>query len=292
MMIKKICTLLICFVSFATQAADHNRSASVKHVGADSITTFHNLRYAPQPDSLNGDTSSDKLLDIYLPTTTKKDKLPVFVFVHGGGFAGGDKQSKSVVKICSDLASKGFAVISINYWLTLKHNKIRGASATANMSKGLQDDGRFHPGLRMAVRDASDDLVSVFKWIKKNKRKYNMDISKVAISGGSAGAMTVLHTAYASEQKVLPVQAVVDLWGGLEDASVVEKGAPPVLIYHGDQDKLIHVDYGRALKQRMDEIGDTESILHVLEGKGHALYRLIGNEKIDEIAQFLNTVMK
>lgn len=281
---------MLFLIHFSAYSADRDHMPLVEPTAADSVTVVRNLRYAPQPDSLNGDTSSDKLLDLYLPIG-KKEKLPVFVFVHGGGFAGGDKYNKTVADICSQLASQGFAVISINYWLTLKHNKIPGASATANMAKGVPADGTFHPGLQMAIGHASDDLITVFKWVKKQKKEYNLDVSRLAISGGSAGAMTVLHTAYASRQKVLPVRAVVDLWGGLEDVSVIKKGAPPVLIYHGDQDKTIHVDFGRTLKKRMDEIGNTQSLLHIMEGKGHAMYKLIGNEKISEIAQFLNQVM-
>jgi len=287
---KILSLLLLFFISAGNQVIAYEPQMMNKHI-ADSLTTFRNLRYAPQPDSLNGDTSSDKLLDLYLPTVAKGKKLPVFLFVHGGGFAGGDKYNKTVSEICSGLASHGFAAISINYWLTLKHNKIPGASASANMAKGIPANGEFHPGLQMAIQNASDDLVAVFEWIKKHKKEYNLDVSKVAISGGSAGAMTVLHTAYASSQKVLPVRAVVDLWGGLEDVAVIKKNAPPVLIYHGDQDKLIHVDFGHALKKGMDEIGDTQSILHVMEGKGHAMYRYIADEKIDEIAQFLDSVM-
>ncbi|WP_157970358.1 alpha/beta hydrolase [Albibacterium indicum] len=291
MKLKKLCILFICFISFKSAIADQLTQGTGKDQPSDSVITFRNLRYAPQPDSLNGDTSSDKLLDLYLPAINNSKKLPIFVFVHGGGFAGGDKYNKTVAEICSKLASKGFAVLSINYWLSLKHNKIPGASASANMAKGVPSGGEFHPGLQMAIQNASDDLVSVFRWVKKHKKDYHLDVSKLAISGGSAGAMTVLHTAYVSGQRVLPVQAVVDLWGGLEDASVIKRKAPPVLIYHGDQDKLIHVDFGHALKKRMDEIGDTQSILHVMEGKGHAMYRYIADEKIDEIAQFLISVV-
>lgn len=255
----------------------------------DSLTVYQDIRYAPQPDSLHRDTSSDKTLDLYLPVIDDSKKTPVVVFVHGGGFAGGDKASTS--DICAALASRGFAVISINYWLTLKHHKIPGASATANMSKGIPSDRKFHPGLRSAVRNASDDVILALKWIKRHRRKYNLDINKVALSGGSAGAMTVLHTTYVSGQKVVPIKAVVDLWGGLEDVDLIKPKSPPVLIYHGDKDKLIHVDYAYALKGRMDEIGNIAS-LHIMEGKGHARYDIIKDEKIDEIAQFLRATMK
>src|SRR5699024_3016391 len=195
-------------------------------------------------DSLNGDTSSDKMLDLYLPVISGNKKIPVVIFVHGGGFSGGDKGKGNSI-LCSKIAKKGFAVISINYWLTLKHHKVSGASCTANMSKEIPS--AFHPALHKAVRNASNDLVLALHWLKISANKYNISPSMVALSGGSAGAMTVLYTAYASGQNVLPIKAVVDLWGGLEDVSVVKEGAPPVLIYHGDKDKLINVEFSYAL---------------------------------------------
>ena len=253
----------------------------------DSLICIRNLRYAPEPDALDDDTSSDKTLDIYLPAVKRHKKLPVLVFVHGGGFSGGDKQGTAA--ICAKIAMQGFAVVSINYWLTLKHHKVSGASATANMSKGIPSNKQFHPALQQAVRNASNDLISSLKWLKKNARKYHLDASKVALSGGSAGAMTVLHTAYASGQKVIPIQGVVDLWGGLEDVSIIKKGAPPILIYHGDKDKLINVAFAYALEAQMDDIG-TPCILHIMQGKGHARYDFIQKEKIGEIARFLNRI--
>lgn len=285
----RFCLLFLSFLTLESLKAITNADSIIYDEG-DSLIILQNLRYAPQPDSLNGDVASDKILDLYLPNVVGEQKLPVLIFVHGGGFAGGDKEGTA--DLCSKIATKGFAVISINYWLTLKHKKIAGASATANMAKGVQHDRKFHPGLKTAVRNASDDLVLVLQWIRRHQEAYNLDISKVALSGGSAGAMTVLYTAYVSEQKVLPIRAVIDLWGGLEDEGVIKRDSPPVLIYHGDKDKLIHVDYAYALKERMDEIGNTRSVLHIMEGKGHARYDIIRNEKINEISKFLHEVLQ
>lgn len=282
--------ILIFLFTLSTQSAlplsANGTSLPIKVI--DSLTIFRNLRYAPQPDSLNGDTSSDKNLDVYIPAGFKNKRLPVLIFVHGGGFAAGDKKSTSVE--CSKIAEKGFAVISINYWLTLKHQKFPGPGS--NYSKGIPPGKRFPPGKEMAIQNASADLVLVLKWVKKYAKRYNLDISKVALSGGSAGGMTVLYTAYASGQDVLPVKAVVNLWGALADVTVVKPGAPPVLTYHGDQDKLINVDLSYALKEQMDKIGDKRSILHIMDGKGHARYDIIREDKIEEIVDFLNKTMK
>lgn len=254
---------------------------------AYTVQVIRNIRYAPQPDSMKTDTSSDRLLDLYLPAA--KGKLPVLVFVHGGGFSGGDK--RQVTALCTKIASKGIAVLSVNYRLYLKHHKVPGASASANMAAGLPPTGTFNPALQHAVEVASEDAQLVFSWIGSHAREYAFNKRKVAISGGSAGAMTSLYTAYASRQKVLPVGAVVNFWGGLADVGVIEKNAPPLLTFHGDKDKLINVAYAYALDEQMKQLGNI-SELHVMEGKGHAAYKEIESRYVPEVAAFVMKHLK
>lgn len=276
--------ILFLFVATAT-------FGQVKTVNDRSdIKISENLRYGDKPGGIGQDTSSDRTLDLYIPGDNANNKLPVLIFIHGGGFSGGDKMTKSNREFCMKIASHGYAVVSINYYLTLKHEKVSGASCSGNMAKGLPANG-FHPKLQEAIRNASEDTQLALKWIKNNANKYKLDQTKVAISGGSAGGMTALYTAYVSNQKILPIKGVVNLWGGLENAGLIKKGAAPLLTYHGDLDKLIHVDYAYAIKRRMDEIGN-QAVLHIMEGKGHARYDLITKEKIPEIADFLKATLK
>lgn len=269
-----LCVLTLCFYVSGLQAASKPIDQEVK--------IYRNLRYADKPVAYS-DTSSDRTLDLYLPVSKGNSSIPVVMFIHGGGFSGGDK--KSMETLCKKLSAFGYAVVSINYRLYLKQNKISGASCSANMSKGLR--ASFNPGLETAISTASEDAILALAWIREKAAVYPFDLSDVAISGGSAGAMTALYTAYVSGQKILPIKAVVNLWGGLESTAFIKKDAPALLTYHGDQDKLIHIDYGHALKNRMDEVGNTRSRLVVMEGMGHARYDYIAKEKVEEIASFL-----
>ncbi len=245
-----------------------------------------NLRYGEKPEApYSSDTSSDRLLDLYLPVNTLDKKVPVLIFVHGGGFSGGDKSALS--GFSQTLADKGYAVLSVNYRLYLKHHKITGASARANMSKGLRADGKFHPAMQQAIKTATEDLKQVLSWVKQRQSKYNFDLDKLSVAGGSAGAMAILDLAYVSQQNILPIRATVNLWGGLQDASIIQKGAPPMLTFHGDKDDLIHVDYAYALERRMKELG-LNSETHILKDQGHAIYSLIQQEHTDTIIKFLN----
>jgi para-nitrobenzyl esterase len=261
--------------------------AKAAHTGNDSIKVIRDLRYAARPDSIGKDTSSDRLLDLHLPVAGKPGKLPVIILIHGGGFSGGDKKSTDALSVA--LSKYGYAVVNINYRLQLKRKKVAGASASANMAAGLPESG-FHPALRNAVTIASEDAQLALKWVKENAGQYQFDLKKVAMGGGSAGAMTALYTTYASRQKVLPVKAVINLWGGLEDVNNIQKGSAPLLTFHGDQDKLINVSFAKAIQSKKQDEGDNLSELYVMEGKGHARYDYILKEKVPQIAAFLKKV--
>jgi acetyl esterase/lipase len=275
----------------AQETAQKNYTSPLQkqRILGNNINLIKNIRYAPIPE-IATDSTSDRILDLYLPQKDiKKTSLPVFIFIHGGGFTGGDKGG--VLDLCSKIADQGFAVVSINYRLTLKYKKVSGASCSGNMSKGLPTNGKFHPVLNEAICNASDDAISALKWVKDNASQYNLDTNKIVISGGSAGAMTALYVAYASKQKVLPIKAVVSLWGGLENTNVITKNAAPILIYHGDLDDTINIAYAYAIKDRMDSIGSQKSQLQVLKDKGHAQYKFIADNKVGEIVSFLNHIL-
>lgn len=287
--LKSLLKVVTVFVCLFITTTDVTQAQTAGKQLAYEVKVVRNLRYAEKPEGVYVvDTSSDRLLDVYLPVDEGREKRPVILFIHGGGFAGGDKSNNE--QFWKDLASHGFVVVSANYRLYRKFNKPSGSSAGANMNKGLRPTGKFHPTLQKAIATASDDATRAFEWIKENADTYRMDTQRVAVSGGSAGAMAILYLAFASGQQVLPIRAVVNMWGGLQDASVIGEGAPPLLTFHGDQDDHIHVDYARALDSRMKEIGGV-SELYVLEDEKHALYKLIHKKYIGTIVSFLRRVI-
>ncbi len=254
----------------------------------DNITIYRNIRYGEIPE-VTPDSTSDRILDVYLPNDAK-GSLPVFFFVHGGGFSGGSKESQRPIFLA--MVKAGYAVVSIDYRLTRKYNPEKG-SRVAYMKDG-PGKVKFSDMRNLTINNAVEDAASALQWVEKNAKKYHLDVNRVAVSGGSAGGITVLSLVFASNQKVLPIKAVVNFWGGLEDASIIKpsKNLPHVLTYHGDQDETVHVDYARVLHDRLKEIGDTESVMVIMEGKGHAQYKYIAKEKMPEIIDYLNKVMK
>ena len=119
------------------------------------------------------------MLDAYLPPDSdKRDKRPVVVIIHGGGFISGNRDYVSIVRYAKELTMRGYAVVSIDYRLT-------GEYWTWESQK--------------ALFDAQEDLRAAVRYVRSVADDYNLDTEKIIISGDSAGAMTSLFVAYAKE---------------------------------------------------------------------------------------------
>lgn len=109
--------------------------------------------------------------DVLLPTSDTP--TPLVIFIHGGGFTGGDKQfaySSDYQASVMELLSKGIAVATINYRL-LETNE------TVGVLKSLNDAKR---------------AVQYLRYIHK---ELNIDTDKIGLFGSSAGASTSLWIA-------------------------------------------------------------------------------------------------
>jgi acetyl esterase/lipase len=96
-------------------------------------------------------------LDLYVPEAGE-GPFPVFVHVHGGAFAIGDKRDVHLLSYLPGL-ERGYAVASVNYRL----------SGEAIFPAGLQD-------VKAAIR-----------WLRAHGGEYGLDASRIAVGGGSAG---------------------------------------------------------------------------------------------------------
>ena len=92
------------------------------------------------------------------PVNEKKDKLPVIVNTHGGGFVYGSKEVYQFY--CASLAERGFAVVNINYRLAPKY--------------------KFPTPIK--------DLNAALHWLVANQDEYPLDLNNVILIGDSAGA--------------------------------------------------------------------------------------------------------
>lgn len=116
----------------------------------------YDLSYAEHPRHL---------LDIYMPTTHETPQA-VIVYVHGGGFAGGDKGGRD----------KPFFA-NIGAWAT-------GAGlAAVSMSYRLVPEARWPSG--------AEDVAQAVAWLSANADEHLGGARKIILAGQSAGAINV-----------------------------------------------------------------------------------------------------
>jgi para-nitrobenzyl esterase len=118
-------------------------------------------------------------LNVWAPAkATKKSKLPVMVWIHGGGFTGGSGSGPGSAG--DAFAKQGVILTTINYRLGRL-----GHFAHPALSKE-------HPE-ELKGSYAYMDQVAALKWIKENIAEFGGDPSNVTIFGFSAGGVSV-HT--------------------------------------------------------------------------------------------------
>jgi para-nitrobenzyl esterase len=121
-------------------------------------------------------------LNVWTAAQGARDRRPVFVFIHGGGFTEG---SGSVpVYDGEGLARKGLVVVTINYRL--------GAFGFLAHPELTKESGRNASGNWGLL-----DQVAALQWIHDNIAAFGGDPSRVTVAGQSAGAMSV-HALVAS----------------------------------------------------------------------------------------------
>lgn len=167
----------------------------------------------------SGETSEDCLsLNVWTPANATKKKLPVLVWIHGGGFTSG---SASVpVYDGAALAREGIVVVSVNYRLGLL-----GFLG----SEEFRTTGGGNFGLQ--------DQLAALRWIQGNIGAFGGDPKQVTIAGQSAGGMSVHSLILSPLAKGLFARAIPQSGVGLGlDASLLlgsraeaEKGAAALL---------------------------------------------------------------
>ena len=217
--------------------------------------------------------------------------MPAVIFIHGGGWRGGDKYP-SRVKM---LASRGFFGVSINYRL----------SGIAQFPAAVEDS-------KCAVR-----------WLRANAETYKVDPDRIGVWGGSAGGHLVMMVGCTDGTDGLEgnggwdkfssrVQAVCSYWGPSDFSSMPEnmisRGSnsaevqflggtideipdtyvlaspisyitpddPPLLLVHGELDPVVPLSQSDIIYEAYQQVG-LETTLIKVTGAGHGLNKITDN---------------
>jgi len=115
-------------------------------------------------------------LNIWTPAKSPKDKLPVMVWIHGGGFTRGFAGTHTYDG--EVLAGKGAVIVTLNYRLG-----IFGFFA----HPALSAESGHHASGNYALLDQ----IAALQWVQKNIAAFGGDPARVTIFGESAGSWAV-----------------------------------------------------------------------------------------------------
>ena len=136
--------------------------------------------FAPGPmqsgNSVHGYSEDCLYLNIWTPAKSPREKLPVMVWIYGGGFAGGATDDPAFNG--EFLARKGVILVSAAY----RVGKL-GFLALPSLSQESPHGVSGNYGLL--------DQIAALRWVKKNIATFGGDPRKVTIFGESAGGISV-----------------------------------------------------------------------------------------------------
>ncbi|MGE0360479.1 MAG: alpha/beta hydrolase fold domain-containing protein [Vicinamibacterales bacterium] len=175
--------------------------ASAQTAAEWAAVVANEVRVAPGITYLTA-SNWDAKLDVYRPATPGPH--PTLLHIHGGGWTGGSRES--VVLRALPFVQMGFAVVNVSYRLA------RVAPAPA----------------------AVEDCLCALKWIAQNAKEYEFDLTRVAVTGYSAGGHLALTTGMVPASAgldrqcpgaPLPQVAAVVNWYGITDVNDLLEGA-------------------------------------------------------------------
>lgn len=243
------------------------------------------------PDIVYKTVGDEKLqLDLLTPKGLKSDAAPVLVYIHGGGWGGGDRYRCSradisgVFKRC---AAAGIICATIEY-------RLNSPKATAF--------------------DAATDCKDALRFLVKNAKPYRINPDRIGTIGGSAGGHLSLVTALGDPkdfpgdpalagfdpkslrcevahypatdftdvklaERFVGANRAVLMFGGpadqkadiirlLSPVHLIQKESTPVYCFHGDKDTTLSVENSRRLFAKGKEIGADIQYTEV-KGGGH-----------------------
>jgi acetyl esterase/lipase len=226
-------------------------------------------------------------MDIYRPQRSAAP-TPALLYVHGGGWTGGDKRSGEGIRDIPELLARGYLVAAVNYRLAPRYK---------------------FPAM-------IEDVKCAVRFLRANAERFSINPEKIGAWGGSAGGHLVdlLGTADATAgwdvgqylEQSSRVQAVVDMYGPT-DLTVLFEGAnprlmeqvfgtsdrnsetlqkaspvnwvssddPPFLILHGERDPLVPVSQSQIFYEKLRAAGVPATFV-IVKNAGHGFAPLGG----------------
>ncbi len=142
-------------------------------------------------------------LNVWTPARPARERLPVMVWIYGGGFAAG--MTSAPAYDGTQLARKGVVLVSIAYRLGAF-----GFLADPELSAESPHHVSGNYGLL--------DMIAALKWVRANIERFGGDPARVTIFGESAGGVAVSMLAASPLAKGLFQRAISESGGSMAPA--------------------------------------------------------------------------
>ena len=262
------------------------------------IQITSNIEYGENitEDILGFEYTQTLYLDVYEPEGDNVNERPLIIFMFGGAFVSGSKNSPVMQELCTRYAKMGYVASAIDYRLT-----------PTLIWNGSEENAY------KAVLKAIHDLKAAIRYFRMNDSLYDdfgVDTSRIYTGGSSAGAIASVNTAYLNEESEIPelvidfvnesggleglsgnpgfdshFYGIVNLCGAVGDTNWIEFNDIPIVSVHGDEDTVVpYADdlvtlfginlqvYGSySIHQTMIDLGN-QSALYTFEGEDHTPY--------------------
>jgi acetyl esterase/lipase len=226
----------------------------------DGVTVTRDLAYGSAPGR---DGAPETLrLDLYEPVADAAEHRPVLVWVHGGGYSGGDKAS-GLGPLYGDLfARTGYVVVSINYRLLARQGCSGGTAGTSTCVE--------------AAAGAIHDAQAAVRWLRANAATYRLDTTRIGIGGESAGGITATGVGVRADEpgdsgtpdQPSDVRAFFSISGGLPGGVFVDAGDAPGYLISGTADSVVPYVWSVQTAAALRSAGRFV-VLRTLDGAGH-----------------------
>ena len=230
-----------------------------------------------------------QILDLFTPEQPSDKPLPLMIWIHGGAWMGGSQANPPVLY----LVNKGFAVASIQHrfsqdaiWPAQSYDcKAAVRFLRANAAKYNFDPDHFGVG-----GDSSGGHLAAFVGTSGDVKEMEGDLGNPGFSsrvqavvdwfgptdltllGQQSGPRSMLQhdAADSPESRLLggPVQEKRDLARTANPLTYIDKHAPPFLILHGDNDRLVPLGQSIILAKALIDAG-VEVTMKTIPGAGH-----------------------
>jgi acetyl esterase/lipase len=254
--------------------------AFLQSVERHSVVVLRDLEYARVDDlSLK--------LDLYLPDPLPDKRLPLVIWIHGGGWRGGSKDRTRA----PETLGTGYAVASIDY--RLSHEavfpaQIHDCKAAIRWLRGHATEYNLDPdrfgawgssaGGHLVALLGTSGGVGELEGIVGDHLRQSSDVQAVCDYYGPTDLLAMLsqpslldhHSPTSPESLLLggPVSENQELAWLASPIAFVDPTDPPFFIVHGDQDPTVPVEQSIDFHAALTDLG-VDSMLRIVEGAKH-----------------------